>query len=70
MTVKQEIQDLQLFGYALREENRKLFDQMMSDLDSKVLECAGLAKDPFEVIAMAHILRQRKLRNIAALARI
>ena len=46
MSIDREIKDLQLFGYALREENRKLFEEMMSELDPKVLQTASLAKDP------------------------
>jgi hypothetical protein len=34
---------------------------MMSELDPKLQEAAGLAKDPFEIVAMAFIFRQQKL---------
>jgi hypothetical protein len=59
MSIDQEIKDLELFGIALREENRTLFEKMMSELDPKVLESASLAKDPFEVVAMALIFKQQ-----------
>jgi hypothetical protein len=61
VSIDQEINDLQLFGVALREENRTLFENMMSEIDPKLLEAASLAKDPFEVIAMALIFKQQKM---------
>ena len=61
MSIDQEITDLQLFGSALREENRKLFEKMMSELEPEVLEKASLAKYPFEVIAIALIFKQQKI---------
>lgn len=61
MTIDQEIQSLQPFGIALREENRPLFEKMMSELDPETLEKASLAKDPFEVVALALILNQQKV---------
>ena len=61
MTIDQEIQDLQPFGFALREENRLLFEKMMSELDPETRKRASLAKDPFEVVAMALILNQQKI---------
>lgn len=52
-------------GNALREENRKLFEQVMSGLDPKVLEAASLAKDPFEVVATVLIFnRQKVIRDL------
>ena len=61
MNIEQEIQDLQLFGYALREDNRLLFERMMSELDPTVPQAASLAKDSFEVVAMALIFQQQKM---------
>jgi len=61
MSIHQEIQDLQPFGFALREENRLLFEKMMSELDHESLKKASLAKDPFEVIAMGLIFQQQKM---------
>lgn len=51
MNLDNEIKVLQLFGYALGEVNRKLFEQVMVELDPKLLEAASLAKDPFELVA-------------------
>jgi hypothetical protein len=56
MTIGSEIKDLLLFGYELREENKRLFNQMMSELAPEVLEKTNLAKYPSKVIAMAQIL--------------
>ena len=56
-----EIKDLQLFCYALREENRKLFEQTMSELEPEVLEKASLAKNPFEVVAVGLIFQRQKM---------
>jgi hypothetical protein len=64
MSIQQEVRDLRLFGDALREENRKLFEKMMSELEPEVLEKASLAKDPFNVIAMALIFKQQKMIRI------
>jgi hypothetical protein len=61
MSIDQEIKDQQVFGYALKEENRRLFEQMMSELDPKVLDSAILAKDSFEVVAIALIFHQQKM---------
>jgi hypothetical protein len=61
VNIENEIKDLQLFGYALREENRKLFEQMMSELEAEILEEASLAKNPFEVIAMGLIFQQQNI---------
>jgi hypothetical protein len=61
VNIENEIKDLQLFGYALRKENRKLFEQMMSELEPEILEKASLAKNPFEVIARGLIFQ---LQNI------
>ena len=61
MDIKQEIQGWQLFGDALREENRLLFERMMSELEPEVLEKASLAKDPTEVILMGAIFQQQKM---------
>jgi hypothetical protein len=58
VSIDQEIKGLQLFGYALREVNRKLFEQIMSVLELEVLEKASLAKNPFEVVAMGLIFQQ------------
>jgi len=35
VSIDQEIKDLQLFGYTLREENRSLFEEMMSEISLK-----------------------------------
>jgi hypothetical protein len=61
VSIDHEIQDLEHFGYALREENRLLFEKMMSELDPESLKKASLAKDPFEVIAMGLIFQQQKM---------
>ena len=61
MKIENEIKGLQLFGDALREDNRKLFEKMMSELDPETLEKASLAKDPFEVVAMTLIFRQHQM---------
>ena len=64
MSIAQEIRDLRLFGDALREQNRKLFEKMISELEPEVLEKASLAKDPFNVIAMALIFKQQKMIKV------
>lgn len=61
MSIALEIRDLRLFGDALREQNRKLFEKMISELEPEVLEKASMAKDPFNVIAMALIFKQQKM---------
>jgi len=45
----------------MREENRKLFGQMMPVLEPEILEKASLAKDPFEVVAVGRIFQQQKI---------
>lgn len=65
MSIDQEIKDLQLFAYALRQENRLLFEKMMSELVPEVLEKVSLAKDPLEIVLMALIFQQQKvIRNL------
>jgi hypothetical protein len=59
--IDQEIKDQQVFGYALKEENRRLFEQVMSELDPKVLDSTTLAKGPFYVVAIALIFNQQKI---------
>ena len=61
MSIDQEIQDLKPFGDALREDNRLLFEKMMSELNPDILKVASIAKDPFEVIAMGLIFQQQKM---------
>ena len=53
MDINRELEALKPFSIALGEENRLLFEQMLSDLDPETLKKASLARDPFEVIAMA-----------------
>jgi hypothetical protein len=60
LNLHNEIKVLQLFSYLLGEENRKLSVQMMAELDPKPLEAASLAKDPFDLVAMALILSAAK----------
>ena len=61
MTIDKEILDLKPFGYALRQDNRLLFEKMMPELDPETLKKASVAKDPFEVVAMALVLNQQKM---------
>lgn len=60
MDIKEEIQDWQSFGNALREENRLLYEKMMSELEPEILEKASVAKDPTEVILMGLMFQQQK----------
>jgi hypothetical protein len=64
MSIDQELLDLKPFGIALREENRLLFEKMMSELDPETLKKASLAKNPFEVVAMALIFQQQKMIRV------
>jgi len=61
VSIDQEIKDQQVFGYALKEENRRLIKQMMSELDPKGLDSSNLAKDSFEVVAIVLIFNQQKI---------
>ena len=61
MSIDGELESLKTFGDALREESRLLFEKMMSELDPETLKKARVAKDPFEVVAMALILNQQKI---------
>jgi hypothetical protein len=61
VSIDQEIKDQQVFGYALKEENRRLIKQMMSELDPKALDSSNLAKDSFEVVAIVLIFNQQKI---------
>ena len=61
MNIEHEIQELKSFGDALRQDNRLLFEKMMSELEPETLKKASLAKDPFEVVLMALILNQQKM---------
>ncbi|MGI0014299.1 MAG: hypothetical protein ACREBU_12790 [Nitrososphaera sp.] len=62
MDIEQEIQEWRLFESALREENREFFERMLKELEPEILHGAlGLAKDPFEVLAMALIFNQQKM---------
>ncbi len=64
MSIEQAIQDFQVFGRALREENRKIFEKLVPEFDPKALEFASAAKDPFEVVSMALIFQQQKEHNL------
>jgi hypothetical protein len=61
MDIDRDLEALKPFGIALREENRLLFEKMMSELDPETLKNVSVANDPFEVIAMALIFQQQKI---------
>jgi hypothetical protein len=61
VSIDREIEDLKPFSIALRQENRALFEKMISEIDPETLEKASIAKDPFEVILMGLIFNQQKL---------
>ncbi len=73
ITIDREIGNWQKFGYALRKENRELFEKMISEARAfdVAFEMAS-SKEPAEALLMTLILQQQKIitKMLDALAKL
>lgn len=62
ISIDQEIENWQSFGYAMRQEDRELFKKMMLEAmtDNEAFDMAN-SKDPTEALLMVLIFQQQKM---------